>query len=249
MEWRQGRRLPGWEGLHFGVGGEGLAEMEGAVGMQPNEGSTLSIFVRSVRETGAVALVLEPLDARLDGVESELRALDGRARLALGGEAPALQMDAAIWAARLMYRLCQCAVCRDLGEVTIRAACDPPCPGPVGPSRVWSVDLLLRHLPALWRWVRRQSHLDPLVVALETVGKTWPMSSVGMPACGGGSIGEFEADPTLLRLYVDRIEAEGDLTRLGVAAVDRMVRNDLGVHRALAPRLADRVLGSAAGVV
>ncbi len=192
-----------------------MAEMEGPAGMMPNDGSTLSVFVRSLRETGAVALVLEPLDGRLDGVETELRALDGRARQALGGEAPAFQMDAAIWAARLMYRLCQCAVCRDLGEVTIRAACDPPCPGPVGPARAWSVDLLLRHLPALWRWVRRQSHLDPLVGALERVGKAWPMSSVGMPACGGGSIGEFEADPVLLRLYVDRIEAEGDLTRVG----------------------------------
>lgn len=235
--------------MHFGVGGEGLADMEGTAGMIPNDGSTLSFFVRSLRETGAVALVLEPLDGRLDGVEAELRALDGRARQALGGEAPALQMESAIWAARLMYRLCQCAVCRDLGEVTIRAACDPACPGPAGPARAWSVDLLLRHLPALWRWVRRQSHLDPLVGALEMVGKAWPMSSVSMPACGGGSIGEFEADPTLLRLYVDRIEVEGDLTRLGVSAVDRMIRNDLGVHRTLAPRLADRVLGGAAGVV
>ncbi len=233
--------------MHFGVGREGLSEMEGAPGMEPNDGSMLSIFVRSLRETGAVALVLEPLDVRLDGVEVELRALDGRARQALGGEAPAFQMDAAIWAARLMYRLCQCAVCRDLGEVTIRAACDLSCPGPVGPARAWSVDLLLRNLPALWRWVRRQSHLDPLVVALEMVGKAWPMSSVGMPACGGGSIEEFEADPTLLRLYADRIEAEGDLTRLGVTAVDRIIRNDVGVHRALAPRLADRVLGTTAG--
>lgn len=219
--------------------------MDGTAGMERMEESTLSAFVRSLRETGAVVLVLEPLDRRLEGVEAELRLLDARARAALGGEAPGLQVESAIWASRLLYRLCQCGVCRDLGEVTIRAACDPLCPGPEGPARAWSVDLILRNLPALWRWVRRQSHLDPLVGALEGVGRAWPLSSVGMPACGGGSVAEFAGDPSLLRLYVDRIEAEGDLTRLGVAAVDRMVRNDLGVHRALAPRLADRVLGPA----
>lgn len=202
----------------------------------------LAAFVRSLRTTGRWPVRLEPLDADRTGVAAELVELDRRAREELGAEAPQLDEAVAEWAAVLVYRLCQCAVCRDLGEETIRRAVEVSCPGMAGPAQAWSADLFLRHLPSLAAWVRRQSHLDPLVGALDSLGRDWPLSSVGMPGWSGGSLDGFAAHAPLMRLYVDRVEALEDFQRLGDPRVDSAIRGDLRVHRELSPRLAGRLM-------
>jgi hypothetical protein len=204
----------------------------------PPESPPLAGFVRALRLDGQMDLRLEPLDARRDGLAEELAELDRRARLEVAGDAPAYHPEAAAWAASLLYRLGQCAFCPDLGEATLRASVEPPCPVPAEPSSAWSVDLCLRHLPALWRWTRRQSHLDPLLTTLVQVGRDWPLSSVGIPGCDGAAVNAFIGDPTLLRLYADRIEAELDLSRLGHPRVLARIRSDLSIHPDLAPAFA-----------
>ena len=228
--------------MQFGAGKETCPRMEPSIELPQAREPVLMAFVRSFRTTGRWPIRLEPLDEDRTGVAAEVVELDRRAREELGGDAPALDAAVAEWAAILLYRLCQCAVCRDLGEGTIRTAMEVPCPGAVGPSRAWSADLFLRHLPALAAWVRRQSHLDPLLSSFEALAREWPLSSVGMPGWQGGSLDGFAGHPALMRLYVDRVESAEDFLRLGDPRVDAVIRGDLRVHRELSPRLAARLM-------
>jgi hypothetical protein len=47
--------------------------------------------------------------------------------------------------------------------------------------------------------------------------------------------------PALARLYADRIFAESEISRIGNVAVDEHLRRDLGMHRHLAPALAQKL--------
>lgn len=228
--------------MQFRAVGETCARMSSLIPPSGSREPVLAAFARSFRTTGRWPILLEPLGEDRTGLRAEVVELDRRAREELGGEAPDLDGAVAEWAAVLLYRLCQCAVCRDLGEGTIRTAMEVPCPGADGPSRVWSADLFLRHLPALAAWVRRQSHLDPLLGSFEILTRQWPLSSVGMPGWKCGSVDGFAGHPALMRLYVDRVEAEEDFLRLGEARVDAVIRGDLRVHPELSPRLAARLM-------
>jgi len=57
----------------------------------------------------------------------------------------------------------------------------------------------------------------------------------------GVDVGTFIEDAGLRRLYADRIVAAGDVSRLGDARVDEVLRADLGMHRDLAPAIASKL--------
>ena len=187
---------------------------------------------------------LEPLSAEAAANEPALpllHQLDTRHRLELAGEEPSLSEPAALWAARMLYYICQFIVCREIGEPEIKAVFARHCPALRGPATDWSVDLLLRHLPALFRSAKHLSNADPLLDEMRTLAAAWPLSSVGIPGLSDFNVDSFIEHPALAGLYVDRIIATTDLSRLGEARVDELLREALGFHRSLAPELALRL--------
>ncbi len=192
---------------------------------------------------GRAIVSAQPPEENDSDAPAWLAELEANARFELATEAPDFQPEAALWAARMLYQLCQFVVCRDIGKDRIHAACGVPCPLPRGPAVDWSADLMLRHLPRLFESARHLSNGDPLLQQMELLGREWPLSSVGRPGLKDLELNSFIGHPALWRLYADRILAAADRTRLGVGdgRVNELLRADLGAHRDLAPEIAARL--------
>jgi hypothetical protein len=210
----------------------------------PGEASALARFVAALAAEGRAVVLAAPLEEDYRGARAALAAVDAAAREELGLEAPPFAPAAALWAARLCYQLCQFTVCRDLGEEHIQAACARPCPEPRGPATEWSVDLTLRHLPRLFQLAHHLSHADPLLQHMRRLAAAWPLSSVGIASLDPllpEAMDPVLVHPALRRLYVDRVLARGDLSRLRDPRVADLLRTSLGLHGELAPEVAGKL--------
>lgn len=199
-------------------------------------------FLEALAESGDV-----PVPAWASAVECErvdiddlIRAADAAARLDAPGVAPDLDVDAARWAARTLFRACCCLADRTVDAAGVMRALAEPAPAPKSPSVCWSVDLFLRHLPALHRLTRGLAPGDPLIAALERLGGEWALSSIGMPGAAEGiSASSVVADdPCLRRLYADRVLRENATGRVTDPRVAEAVAAAVGAHEELAPALA-----------
>jgi hypothetical protein len=75
------------------------------------------------------------------------------------------------------------------------------------------------------------------------LARTWPLSSVGADLGPGPfDVDAFVGDASLRALYVDRVLAQADLSRLGDPRVDDAAREALGARPDLRPAVA-RALG------
>ena len=155
------------------------------------------------------------------------------------GTAPPLAMPVAVWAATIFARVCQLAVYRDLDAGAVEELLAPPCPAAEPASRHWSVDLVFRFLPDLAKHVSAASPADPLVAKLRQLAEAWPLSSVGIkeikprPECES----EIAAHEGLVQLYVDRILAKKDVSRLTHPAIRAVVSCSLGGHQTAWPEI------------
>jgi hypothetical protein len=208
---------------------------------EPTEACELTLFLHGLAENGHAMVSATPLSENTTRATSTLREMDQRAREELGIDAPPFVPEAALWAAHLTYHLAQFTVCRDIGQEQIDAICNRPPPFAKTPDTIWSVDLTLHHLPRLFRLARHLSGGDPLVQHMERIASEWPLSSVGMSPLKDPDLSAINAHPALVRLYADRIFAERDISRLGNPIIDDWLRRDLGMHRELAPTLAQRL--------
>jgi hypothetical protein len=211
---------------------------------KPETVSDLDVFLKSLAREGRARVSAQPLADEPEEVTSLLNQLDEQARNEQALDIPHLSAVAALWAARLFYSLCQFTVCRDIGEERIVAVCSAACPEPRRPETDWSADLVLRHLPKLFELARHLSNGDPLVRRMKRVAADWPLSSVGIPGLENLQLGSFIGHAGLRRIYADRIIAAGDSTRLGDPQVDDLLRADLGLHRELAPALANKLFNT-----
>jgi hypothetical protein len=98
-------------------------------------------------------------------------------------------------------------------------------PADDSPAVHYSVDLSFRFLPDLVRHARAASERDALVGRLMDWANRWPLSCVGFAGAAAGSIDGFAGHPCLLRMYVDRIIAGHDVSRL----TDQRVRGGRSV--------------------
>lgn len=203
---------------------------------------TFADFVKTMIAEGRAVVSREPLKA--SGTDAEAECLLQWHTLAaeeLTGPAPAFSIEAAAWAATMLCNLARFVACRDIGEADIRTACQLPCPAKRLAASDFSVDLAFRHLPALYKLARHLSNADPLLDELKRLASAWPLSSVGMPDLKPITVESFVDDPALLALYVDRIIAENDLSRLGDPRVDEAIRTAIAGHHELAPKLAQKL--------
>lgn len=161
-------------------------------------------------------------------------------------EAPVLVIEAAAWAASRLYRCAQFLVYREIGPDIVEAEFAQACPAP-SPEVCYSVDLAFCFLPDLIALARGISPEDPLTLGLTDLARRWPLSSVGVRGIGEdlGDLG-FLDDPSLRRLYADRIIERGDVERLREWRAAEAVREALGAF----PRLASQaIIGALDGVL
>jgi hypothetical protein len=199
---------------------------------------SLSHFLSALVDSGRITISPDfdaPAEAEAEAILMEMNRLT---QLNLAGNAPEFMPAMAVWAAQLLHHSCQFLVCRDLDETVINQAFQEPCPLPRSPATDYSADLSFQYLPDLIGMTRQVAAGDPLLQRLLVLAREWPLSSVGVPGLESLDIQSFISDPCLRQLYVDRIIAHEDLSRLGEPLVDRAVREALGAFPELCRKLA-----------
>ncbi|MBI1840736.1 MAG: hypothetical protein HYR88_07795 [Verrucomicrobia bacterium] len=210
---------------------------------QPTPAGGLTEFLRRLFDEGKGQVRSGPppvIDASSRALLAEAEAI---AREELIGQPPRYRPLVAEWAASLLYSACQFVVCREAPADEIVRLLKSPCPESHSPETDWSADLVLRHLPDVFRQARHLSPSDPLVRELAVLGADWPLSSVGMPLEIAPDVASFASHRCLWQLYVDRVIRREDLSRLDHPAVAESVRAALGAHPELAPKVSMRLAG------
>jgi hypothetical protein len=196
-------------------------------------------------------------DAR--GPLDVVREWDAANRLEFPGEAPPLNPATALRAVERFYRACQYTVYREVDAQTVAELFAEPVHAPPGggpPARSsaslrptsnpampvtatsarataadhYTVDLVFRFLPELFRLAQRTSGADPLCDGLRLWAGEWPLSSIGMADVNPVDLSAVCDDGGLLRLYADRVIARRDVSRLADPRVRAAVQTALGYY-------------------
>jgi len=142
-------------------------------------------------------------------------------------QAPAFSTGAALWAAGYFYTAVQLTVLRDIKEDTVQQALKE-FPGSITPEAIYSADLMLRHLPALFGLAKGLAPADVLVTALHRTALQWPFSSVGIALDGIPDESIILSHASIRQTYIDRIIARKDSSRLKTLAPAMPIRETLG---------------------
>ncbi len=156
-------------------------------------------------------------------------------RLELPGVPPEVDRKAAGWAVTTLYLMAALTIHRDAGEEVLREFLVGPSPDPSSPKSHYAVDLSMRFLPDAVKLAKSAASDDPQMTPMQTIGRQWPLSSVGIAGIGAVDIAPLRTSDTLLRLYVDRVLATGDVDRLSDPAVAEAVAVAVGNYPELKP--------------
>jgi hypothetical protein len=182
-----------------------------------------------------------PRPPDVEAAADDILRFERQYRFSLAGTPPAPSRGAVCWGAACLYRVAQFLVYRDLGPAQLARDLSQACPETPNPAVCYAVDLSFRFLPDLIRLARAASHSDPLTEQLLAWAGQWPLSSVGVSSVTCGAIDGFMGDDSLRLLYVDRIIATRDTSRLGDDRVNDTVRAALGAFPELSPEIAAAV--------
>ena len=207
---------------------------------------TVARFVESLFTEGRVRVgasvgrngrLNHPSADDLEETKSVLKEMELSYRANLPGDPPKVSEKALLWGAATTFYASSFLAYRDAGEDVMRLALSANCPENPSPSVCYSVDLTFRFLPDLVRLARAVSPNDPLVDALTTLARQWPLSSVGIAHVGPVDVTPFLDDDCLLQIYADRIIVMKDRSRLNEPRVRDKIRASIGLHSELAPEL------------
>jgi hypothetical protein len=198
-------------------------------------------FLSDLFETGRVSVSIDLPSELEPDVDEVLLSAEKVAVGSLAGESPGFDPGCARWAAQTLYRACHFLVCRDVNAETFQAFFKQACPQPHSPQTDYSADLVFRYLPDLVGMSRALATGDPLLQELLKLGKDWPLSSVGISGIENVDLKGFIEHPALRQLYVDRIVARADTSRLGDPQVDFAVKEALGDYPDLSAPIANHL--------
>jgi len=150
------------------------------------------------------------------------------------GSAPPFSEKAAVWAAQYFYYAVHLTVIRDADEGIIKEKL-LPFDEMIMPAEMYSADLILRYLPALFELAKGLAPADILVTTLEKTATDWPFSSVGIEISDFSYSEIIFSNTCLAYTYADRIIKHKDLKRAAHPVVHRYVREALGTHTSLWP--------------
>jgi hypothetical protein len=197
---------------------------EGRVRVEPVFASDGKLLVDSVDELNESAKLLADFNETY--------------RLELAHEPPELNRAALLWAAKQVRCAASVLTYREAELEQLQQALSEKCPEAASASVVYSVDLTFRFLPDLVRLAKAASPQDPLVAILRDWASQWPLSSVGIADINVTESLQWLDDPSLRQLYVDRILAEQDASRLADPRTLEAVRIAVGGQSHLVPKLA-----------
>jgi len=196
-------------------------------------------FVTGLFENGNVLIESRevPPDTAFENCRDLFADLDEHTRLNLAFEPPEPVFEVTRWACARLYGACLFLVHRDASAEEVREALDTPCPGGGDPAATaYSADLFLQYLPDVHALAGGLSPEDPLVDALGSLGRRWPLSSVGMKRADDEiDLSIFVANRSLRQLYVDRILERGDDSRARDPIVQEWIRQSVGLAHDLCP--------------
>lgn len=143
--------------------------------------------------------------------------------------APGFDPGAALWAAQYLYRAVQFILLRDQNEETIalhlQAFTEEQ-----SAEAVYSVDLVFRYLPDLFKLAKGLAPGDPLVNHLKQEGARWPFSSVGIEIPQDTNDAVILSHASLRYEYADRIIRLQDRARLNKPELAELAKEALGEH-------------------
>ncbi len=222
----------------------------------PAPARPLQRFLAQLFEEGVVEIPMAfPSAAELaaEDEQVEARLAERAAEIAptLAPPTPVPCLATARWAAQRFYFATFAYVHRETSADELRAGLSVPPPAPPEVAGAGDVDLgadlVFCFAPDLVKMARATASADPLVEALVELLAAWPLSSVGIggtaPAAASPS---FWSSPSLRTLYIDRVIARGDRTRLASPPVSEAVRAALGAHPELGPELVSEIDPAAA---
>lgn len=196
-------------------------------------------FLRGLRESGEVVVDAAPPPELDPEVERALREHEASYRAGLIPGAPELDVNAAYWGAEKLYRACQLLTMRDAPPAVANDALLQRFEGARGAESDYAVDLTLSYLPSLFHLANRVAPDDPVLDAIRELASAWPLSSVGIPGTGASPELPFWENTCLRALYVDRIIASRDTSRLEDPEVAAAVRSALGGYPELEPKIVE----------
>src|SRR5260370_31741520 len=85
-------------------------------------GPSLASFLQALAHDGRIVVSPDPIAAADGSALAIVAELNQRAESELAGESPGFSSETALWAATLLYQICQFVVCREIGEQQMAAA-------------------------------------------------------------------------------------------------------------------------------
>lgn len=197
----------------------------------------LASFIQSLIKDGSVSVKGVLVDFTIDDLEQSKRVLEQyyhNDKLEMPYSAPAFSADAALWASTYLYTATQLTVLRDAGAQIVQERLKK-FEGAINPAAIYSADLVLRYLPALFELSKGLAPADMLVQELQQTAAEWPFSSVGI---GVHIVAQEEvifSHPSLAQTYITRIIDRKDKTRLTTPEIESLILAAIGQYTDLWP--------------
>jgi hypothetical protein len=192
----------------------------------------LELFLIDLLETGEVILPNEIVDfsaSPADHAVVLLKEYYHSDSLQMPYSTPEFHPKAAVWAAQYMYSALQLLLLRQAGPEEInRLLTDYE--GEGTPEEVYSVDLIMRFLPDVFRLASGLSPEDPLVGKLKEAARCWPFSSIGIAHENIQVTRNILDHPSLRLTYIDRIIEKKDVHRLNGEEERKLLKEVIGKY-------------------
>lgn len=197
----------------------------------------LTNFLESLFDNGRVKVIapdeLESEDRK--GAQEILTTSEAIWRLDQPIGLPDFDIDAALWAAEILFRAAQFQVFRDVNPDVIVAAFGQPGPDVDSPSAHYSVDLCFRYIGEVLRQSTLASSEDPLNEGIVELLKGWPLSAIGVKDVEPPERGVAFRNRPLWRMFIDRAIATDDQRLLDDPEIREAVEVAVGAFPELVP--------------
>lgn len=144
----------------------------------------------------------------------------------LGLELPTFRPDDALWSAKIFYQFARFYTYAELKNLDV-SEFRPPESEPVEPETIYSVDIVLRFLPDLIQLFNSTEADQNTMRLMSELARIWPLSSVGCQEIESVDSQHVLNHPGLRIMYLDRIIARNDQTRMK----DKLVKQALHAYQ------------------
>ena len=210
-------------------------------------------FLKSLTETGQP--VLNPGDSKPEqwlqqalkqtpeALTDHLKSLHKTHSLSLPGEALAFHKEAAVWGTQMIFILCAASAFREIETQELLQWLEPTLPWPDSPEAHFSADLCMLYLSDIHSLVSKIADGDPLLLYIENVALSVPLSSIGIPLSKEPQLDTINMHKGLQQLHAERVVSLTDHERSKIPSVSSTIHRLVGGHhKTLSPTLTNTLL-------